>query len=155
MAVNMSAKKIFCVPIKDLFHLVQTFRFEEMSFALKTRLIVVDDCTNFFSANLNVHVFYDEKKEALTLPASPNLTTLTLSTPEPDDRACDKFVATAAKNEAAHLAAAEVEETKYNYELAYDTVVLMVDQEFPLTGYRLDTLRPPPLKPDVADAIGI
>lgn len=155
MAINISAKEIFHIPVKDLFRSVQTFCFEEISSAFKTRLIVVDNCTNLFSANLNVHVFFDEEKEASTLPASPNCTILTLSTLEPDDHACDEFVAITAKNEAAHSAAAEVEETQYNHELAHDTVVLMVDQEFPLIGYRLNTLRPLSLKPNIADAISI
>lgn len=55
----------------------------------------------------------------------------------------------------AHAAAAEAEETQYNHKRAHNTVVLMVDQEFPATGYRLDTFCPPPLKFDVADAIGL
>lgn len=57
-----------------------------MSSALKTRLIVVEDCTDLFSSSLNVHVLYDEEEKAPTLPASPNHTILSLSTPEPDDR---------------------------------------------------------------------
>lgn len=101
MAVNTSDKEIFCVPVKDLLRSIQTFRFEEMSSALKARLIVVEDCTDLFSASLNIHVLYDEE-EVPTLPASPDRTVLSLSTLGPDDRACDEFVAIAAKNEVAH-----------------------------------------------------
>ena len=151
----MSTKKIFCVSIKDLFCLVQTFRFEKMFSALKTCLIVVHDYTNLFSANLNIHVFYNKEKEACTLPAFFNHTNLTLSTPEPNDCLCDKFIPTIVKNEVAYSVVAAVEKTKYNYGLAYDRVVLMVDEKFSLIRYQFDTCRFPFLKPDLINVMDI
>lgn len=39
--------------------------------------------------------------------------------------------------------------------MAIETVKIMRNAEYPPTGFRLDMLRPPPLKPEVADEIGI
>lgn len=153
MAVNMTDEEIFRVPVKDLLRSVPTFRFEEMSPAIKSVLVIVEDCPNLFAANLAVHEYYDEA--TAIMPSSPDSTSSSESTPEPDARACDEFVSTATKNEGAYVARAEQEDQEYHHELARDTVVLMRDQEYPPTAYRLDTLRPPPLKPDVADAIGL
>lgn len=151
----MSEEEIFCMLVKDLLRLVQTFCFEEMTSAIKARLIVVEDCANsFWLLSLNVHILY-KKEEAPALPTSPNRSSSNLSILEPNNCVCDEFVSMAVKNKARYTVIGEVKEMHYNYGLAHDTVVLMVDQEFLLIGYRLDTLCPPLLKPNVADAIGV
>lgn len=109
MVVNISAEEIFCVLVKDFFRLVQTFCFKEMSSALKMCFIIIDDCINLFSANLNVYVFYNEEKKAHSLPTFPNCTTLTFSTLEFNDHMCNEFLVIEAENEAAYLIAVEVE----------------------------------------------
>lgn len=106
-----------------------------MTSASKARLVVVKDCTDLFSVSLNVHVLY-EKDKAPTLLVYFNHSSLSLSTPEPNNCACDEFDLTAVKNEVAYAAAVEVKEIQYNYWLAHDIAVLIVDQEFPLIGYR-------------------
>lgn len=84
MAVNITAKEIFCVPVKDLLRSVQTFAFEEMSSAVKAIIVIIKDCPYPFTANLAVHEYYDE--EAATMSTSPNDTTSSELTPEPDAR---------------------------------------------------------------------
>lgn len=154
MVVNMTDEDVFRVPVKDLMRSVQTFKFDEITNEIKERLIISPDRGDLFTASLNVHDKYD-KYEASAMPDTPDGSSSTFSTPEPDTRACDEFVSTAVRNEGAYTAAVEHEERQYTHELALDTVNLMRDQEFAPTGYRLDILRPPPLKPEVADEIGL
>lgn len=76
---------------------------------------------------------------------------LTFSTSKPDNCACDKFVTTAAKNEAPYL-----EATVFGIIISWHIILaLMGDQEFSPTGYGLKTIRLFLLKPDIANAIGI
>lgn len=154
MGVNMTDDKIFCVPIKDLIRSVQTFKFGEMTTEIKERLIILPDQRDLFTASLSVHENYDEYESA-TMPDTSDGSSSTLPTPEPDTRVCNKFVSTEVKNEGAYIKAAELEERQHTHELALDTVQLVRDQEFAPTGYRLETFCPSPLKPEVADEIGL
>lgn len=125
-----------------------------MTLAIKAYLIVVEDCTDLFSASLNILFFYKEE-ETPTLPFSLDRSSSSLSTPEPDNYGYDEFVSIVIKNEIGYAAAVEFEEMQYNHGLAHNIVVLIIDQEFLLIGYWLDTLRSPPLKSNVPNAIGV
>ncbi len=82
--MNMLEEEIFCMPVKDLFQLVQIFHFKKMTLAIKVHLVIVEDYANLFLACLNIHVFYEEEV-VLTLPVSPNPLALRLSIPKPNN----------------------------------------------------------------------
>lgn len=134
MAVNILEGKIFYVSVKDLLLLVQTFCFMEMFLAIETCFIIVEDYANHFLASLNVHIFY-KKNKAPTLPSSFNRLHSIFSISEPNNCICDKFISKVVKNQAVYMSAAKIKETYYNYWLANDMAVLMIDQEFLLIQY--------------------
>lgn len=86
----------------------------------------MEDCANFFSTSLNVHILYEEEK-APTLSTSSDCSSSSFSTLVSKNRAYDSFVLTAVKSEAMYMAATEVKEIWYNHGLANDTVILMID----------------------------
>lgn len=87
------------------------------------------------------------------IPNIDNRSNLIKLTPELDTCACNEFVTTVAKNKTIYVAAHDRKQQQRTYKLTVKIVDLMQKAEFFLTGYRLEILHLPVLKPEITNQI--
>ena len=155
MAVDLTKQDIYSVPLRDIFCTVQTFLWDNLILSLRKRLVIRQSASDLFNADLIVDI--DSRLEQNTSASLPPPSSIGSreSTPSPTTRACNNFVMTCTNNKANYVAASAVEEKELTADLAWKTTELLQHQEFALRRFRLDTLRPPPLLAETADAIGM
>ena len=59
MAMEITDKEIFCVPLNDILRFVQTFSFPKMTTKIKERLVILTNIGDFWAANLCAYDNYD------------------------------------------------------------------------------------------------
>lgn len=156
MAVDLSNEEICRVPIRDALRAVQSFAFDDLTPAVKKRLVIRPATGDLFCADLSVspQPDSDDSDNAGLIPTPATDSSKEL-TPAPDACACIEFTARAVSNEAAYATAAAAEEIDLTMEFARETTELLCRKQFARRAFCLDMLRAPPLQPETADPIGL
>ena len=155
MVVDLTKQDIYSVPLRDILCTVQTFSWDDLIFPLRNRLVIRQSAGDLFNADLIVDIDSRLEPNASAFLPPPSLIGSRESTPSPTTRTCNNFVTTCTNNEANYVAASAVEEKELTADLARETTELLQHQEFAPRRFRLDTLCPPPLLAETADAIGM
>ncbi|WP_375449249.1 hypothetical protein [uncultured Nostoc sp.] len=155
MAVDLTKQDIYSVPLCNILCTVQTFSWDDLILPPRNRLVICQSAGDLFNTDLIVDIdSWLEPNASASLPP-PSLIGSQKSTPSPTTCACNNFVTTCTNNKVNYVAASAVEEKELTLDLAREITELLQHQEFAPRRFCLDTLHPPPLLTETADAIGM